>query len=231
MKKVKNSAGEDPIIGIMGLGYVGLPLAVEFSKIYQTIGYDLDKKRINQLKKGNDKTNEIKEKHLLNKKLFFTSSINDLYKCNTFIVTVPTPITKDKKPDLTFLKRASEMTGKHLTYIAEQSLLITNQVSKLPSDKNLLVNVNFPDLPSSKIKGARITSLGKRGVPDTPDLIRTEDYVKFYSFGPSGKLLPNQVDTDIQAIEDNFISISILDYNLSVDASNWNYYREVFDCE
>lgn len=114
MKKVKNSAGEDPIIGIMGLGYVGLPLAVEFSNIYQTIGYDLDKKRINQLKKGNDKTNEIKEKHLLNKKLFFTSSINDLYKCNTFVITVPTPITKDKKPDLTFLKRASEMTGKHL---------------------------------------------------------------------------------------------------------------------
>ena len=125
----------------------------------------------------------------------------------------------------------SAYNPKNLTYIAEQSLLITNQVSKLPSDKNLLVNVNFPDLPSSKIKGARITSLGKRGVPDTPDLIRTEDHVKFYSFGPSGKLLPNQVDTDIQAIEDNFISISILDYNLSVDASNWNYYREVFDCE
>ncbi len=114
MKKVKNSAGEDPIIGIMGLGYVGLPLAVEFSNIYQTIGFDINKKRINQLKKGNDKTNEIKEKHLLNKKLFFTSSVNDLYKCNTFIVTVPTPITKDKKPDLTFLKKASEMTGKHL---------------------------------------------------------------------------------------------------------------------
>ena len=74
-------------------------------------------------------------------------------------------------------------------------------------------------------------ALGKRGAPDTPDLIRTEDSLKFYSFGPSGKLLPNQVDTDIQAIEDNFISISILDYNLSVDASNWNYYREVFGCE
>ena len=125
----------------------------------------------------------------------------------------------------------SAYNPKNLRYIAEQSLLITNQVSKLPPDKNLLVNVNFPDLPSSKIKGARITSLGKRGAPDTPDLIRTEDSVKFYSFGPSGKLLPNQVDTDIQAIEDNFISISILDYNLSVDASNWNYYREVFGCE
>ena len=57
----------------------------------------------------------------------------------------------------------SSLQSKQLKFIAEQSLLITNQVSKLPSDQNLLVNVNFPDLPSSKIQGIKITSLGKRG--------------------------------------------------------------------
>ena len=120
---------------------------------------------------------------------------------------------------------------KNLRFISEQSLLITNQISKLPPDQNLLVNVNFPDLPSSQIEGTRITSLGKRGTPDIPDLIRTKDSSKFYSFGPSGSLLPGQVGTDIQAIEQNYISISILDYNLSVDTDNWDLYREVFTCE
>ena len=120
---------------------------------------------------------------------------------------------------------------KNLRFISEQSLLITNQISKLPPDQNLLVNVNFPDLPSSQIEGTRITSLGKRGTPDIPDLIRTKDSSKFYSFGPSGSLLPDQVGTDIQAIEQNYISISILDYNLSADIDNWDLYREIFTCE
>ena len=120
---------------------------------------------------------------------------------------------------------------KNLSFITEQANLIVNQVSKLPNNKNLLVNVNFPDLSFSKLNGTKLTVIGKRGTPDTPDFIRSNNSSKFYSFGPSGKILPDQVDTDIQAIEDDFISISILDYNLSVDASNWNYYREVFDCE
>ena len=114
MKKVKNSIGKNPVIGIVGLGYVGLPLALEFSKIYQTIGFDINKNRINQLKKGKDKTNEIELKHLSRKNLLFSSNINNLSKCNTYIITVPTPITKDKKPDLSFLEKASEMVGKYL---------------------------------------------------------------------------------------------------------------------
>tara|TARA_Y100001936_G_C16081409_1_gene678151 strand:+ start:795 stop:1544 length:750 start_codon:yes stop_codon:yes gene_type:complete len=120
---------------------------------------------------------------------------------------------------------------KNLSFISEQARLIVNQVSKLPNDKNLIVNVNFPDLSSSELKGTKLTILGKRGIPDTPEFIRSSSSSKFFSFGPSGKLLPNQLDTDIQAIEDNYISISILDYNLSVEATNWRLYREVFDCE
>jgi 5'-nucleotidase len=120
---------------------------------------------------------------------------------------------------------------KNLKFISEQSLLITNQVSKLPADQNLLVNVNFPDLPSAEIEGIRITSLGKRGTPDTPDLIREKDSSKYYSFGPSGSLLPGQAGTDIQAIEQNYISISILDYNLTADIARWSLYKEIFNCE
>ena len=68
-------------------------------------------------------------------------------------------------------------------------------------------------------------------MPDKPDFIREKYPSKFYSFGPSGSLLSGQVGTDIQAIEQNYISISILDYNLSADVTNWDLYREVFDCE
>ena len=119
----------------------------------------------------------------------------------------------------------------NLTFIAEKALLITNQVTKLPADKNLLVNINFPDLPSSQVRGIRLTTLGKRGAPDTPDFIRATRSSKFYTFGPSGSLLPDQVGTDIQAIENNYISISILDYNLSANTANWDLYKEVFCCE
>ena len=100
---------------------------------------------------------------------------------------------------------------KNLGFISEQSLLITNQVSKLPSDQNLLVNVNFPDLPSSEIKGTCITSLGKRGIPDTPDLIREKDSSKFYSFGPSALL------TKQEQISSNWTKLYFyfnFDYNL-----------------
>ena len=120
---------------------------------------------------------------------------------------------------------------KNLTFISEQANLIINQVRKLPNDKNLIVNVNFPDLSSMELNGTRLTKLGKRGTPDTPSFIRANDSSKFFSFGPSGKLLPNQVNTDIQAIEENFISISILDYNLTADTGNWSFYKEVFNCE
>ena len=101
-------------IAVIGLGYVGLPLAVEFSKKYKTIGFDLNKKRIDQLKKGLDITNEVERKHILNKKLFFTSQEREISKCNTFIVTVPTPIKKNKEPDLKFLKQASKIVGRNL---------------------------------------------------------------------------------------------------------------------
>ncbi len=102
-------------IGIIGLGYVGLPLSIAFSKKYKVMGYDINKERINELKTFNDITNEIDDdilKDSINKNLTLTSKIFDLKSCNIFIITVPTPVTPDKKPDLSFLISATEMISK-----------------------------------------------------------------------------------------------------------------------
>lgn len=100
-------------IGIIGLGYVGLPLAVEFGKKYQTLGFDINHGRISQLQSGHDATLEVSDEELkLSPKLSYSCTVNDLEACNTYIVTVPTPIDEHKQPDLTPLIKASEMLGK-----------------------------------------------------------------------------------------------------------------------
>jgi UDP-N-acetyl-D-galactosamine dehydrogenase len=102
-------------IGIIGLGYVGLPLATAFSKKFFTVGFDLNKERIKQLKLGVDKTQELSKKEINNaKKLFFTNDRKYLNSVNCYIVTVPTPINKSRKPDLKPLLNASKMIGKAL---------------------------------------------------------------------------------------------------------------------
>jgi UDP-N-acetyl-D-galactosamine dehydrogenase len=102
-------------IAIIGLGYVGFPLAVEFGKNIPTLGFDIDTSRIAELNKGFDRTQEVTEEQLKSSvSLTFSSNAADLSTCNTFIVTVPTPIDHFKKPDLTPLLKASEMIGKAL---------------------------------------------------------------------------------------------------------------------
>ena len=89
-------------VAIIGLGYVGLPLAVAFSQKLNVIGYDISEQRISDLKDGYDVTLEVGPEELKQAdKLRFTNNSADLADCNIFIVTVPTPITKDKKPNLT----------------------------------------------------------------------------------------------------------------------------------
>jgi len=95
-------------IAIIGLGYVGLPLAVEFGKQYPTIGYDINQKRIAELRNGIDHTLEVEPETLASAdKLLFCTEIEDLADCNVFIVTVPTPIDSHKRPDLGPLEKAS----------------------------------------------------------------------------------------------------------------------------
>lgn len=101
-------------IAIIGLGYVGMPLAVEFSKKYKVLGFDINKKRVEELSCGVDHTQEVNTIDLqksLQNGLLFTADLNDLRSSNIFIVTVPTPIDSFKLPDLSFLKKASEMVG------------------------------------------------------------------------------------------------------------------------
>jgi UDP-N-acetyl-D-glucosamine/UDP-N-acetyl-D-galactosamine dehydrogenase len=99
-------------IGLIGLGYVGLPLAIEFGKKRKVTGFDINKDRINLLKKSTDLTLEVNKKDFTEAiYLNFTSNIDDLKDCSIFIVTVPTPIDDHKRPDLTSLEKSSETIG------------------------------------------------------------------------------------------------------------------------
>lgn len=99
-------------IAVIGLGYVGLPLAVEFGKKHPVIGFDINQSRINELNSGTDHTLEVSDDELATaKQLQFSSDINDLAECNFYIVTVPTPIDEYKQPDLTPLVKASTAIG------------------------------------------------------------------------------------------------------------------------
>ena len=100
-------------IGVIGLGYVGLPLAVEFGGKYPTLGFDINSQRIAELRSGKDRTLEVESDELANAtQLSFSSDLEDLRSCNFFIVTVPTPIDAHKQPDLTPLIKASTALGK-----------------------------------------------------------------------------------------------------------------------
>jgi UDP-N-acetyl-D-glucosamine/UDP-N-acetyl-D-galactosamine dehydrogenase len=102
-------------LAIIGLGYVGLPLAVEFGKTRSVVGFDINRKRIDELKTGKDGTLETTEQELRDAKhLLFTTNPEELKAANCFIVTVPTPIDEHKRPDLTPLIKASETIGKVL---------------------------------------------------------------------------------------------------------------------
>ena len=115
MNKLKIPPIENISICIIGLGYVGLPLAIEFGKKYKTIGFDVNEARLGELKSGYDKTLEVEKKDFDDAKFLKLSTdeklIND---CNIYIITVPTPIDKKNNPDLSYLKSASEFVGSYL---------------------------------------------------------------------------------------------------------------------
>lgn len=98
-------------VAVIGMGYVGLPLAVEFAKFRKIIGFDIKKKRILELKKGIDLTFEVKKNLLKKKNLYFTSDIRDLKNINCYIIAVPTPINKNKTPDLKYLLNATSIVA------------------------------------------------------------------------------------------------------------------------
>ena len=138
-------------ICVIGLGYVGLPLAIEFSKKYPTLGFDINDERINQLKNNIDVTNEVAKDRLQNSNIKLSSDNSDLSSYNTYIVTVPTPIDKSKKPDLKFLENASKLVGSN---ICERDLVIFEStvypgctlqdcIPIIEKESNLKLNKNF----------------------------------------------------------------------------------------
>jgi UDP-N-acetyl-D-galactosamine dehydrogenase len=102
-------------IAVVGLGYVGLPIAVAFGKRGPVIGFDVNKKKIDELLKGIDRTGEVSKSDLASAQVRYTSEPTDLKGADFIIVAVPTPINEALQPDLTALQKASELIGRNLS--------------------------------------------------------------------------------------------------------------------
>jgi len=169
------SLPKKPTICIVGLGYVGLPLAVEFGNSYQTIGFDTKIERVKELQQGIDSTQEVEAELLQQtKKLTYTHSIEDIKTSDVYIVTVPTPIDKHKNPDLTPLIQASELLGKVLSpnniVIYESTVFpgateeicapILSKVSELTLNKDFYLGYS-PERINPGDKEHRVTNITK----------------------------------------------------------------------
>ena len=176
-------------IAIIGLGYVGLPLAVEFGKKYPTTGFDINGPRIAALISGHDSTLEVDEAELKQPtQLNYTTNIEQLKSCNIYIVTVPTPIDSHKRPDLTPLEKASETVGKVLSkgdiVIYESTVYpgATEEVCVpiLERHSGLTFNKDFycgysPERINPGDKEHRVTTIKKVTSGSTPEIADTVD--------------------------------------------------------
>ncbi|MEL4427498.1 Vi polysaccharide biosynthesis UDP-N-acetylglucosamine C-6 dehydrogenase TviB [Shewanella indica] len=178
-------------IAIVGLGYVGLPLAVEFGKQYNTIGFDINEHRVKELSLGNDSTlectsDELSEANLLT----YTCNLEDIKDCNFYIVTVPTPIDSSNAPDLTPLKKASEALGKVISVndvvvfestvypgaTEEVCLPIIERVSGLKFNKDFFAGYS-PERINPGDKVNRLTTIVKITSGSTPEIADFVDSV------------------------------------------------------
>lgn len=178
-------------LGVIGLGYVGLPLATEFGKKVNTIGFDIHQKRIDELKSGKDHTLEVSSSELAQSVyLQYSSNIDDLKDCNFFIVTVPTPIDEFKQPDLTPLIKASTSIGKVLSKgdivvyestvypgaTEEACIPILEQVSGLKFNQDFYAGYS-PERINPGDKLHRVTNILKITSGSTPEVADFVDQV------------------------------------------------------
>ncbi|MBX2961029.1 MAG: nucleotide sugar dehydrogenase [Cyclobacteriaceae bacterium] len=176
-------------IGIIGLGYVGLPLAVEFGKVVDVVGFDINTDRINELKKGHDRTREVEDEELkLATKLTYSSNPDDLKSANYFIVTVPTPVDEYRKPDLRPLQSASKTLGSVIkrgdTVIYESTVYpgCTEEdcIPIIEKISGLKYNVDFfagysPERINPGDKHHRVTTIKKVTSGSTPEVAEKVD--------------------------------------------------------
>ena len=187
-------------IGVVGLGYVGLPLAVEFGKHFETIGFDVNPQRVAQLRKGRDSTLEVSREELrAAQQLTFTTDLEGLRRCRVFIVTVPTPIDGYKRPDLSPLVRASESVGTVLSRDAlviyestvypgcteEVCVPILERVSGLKFNRDFFAGYS-PERINPGDKEHRLTTITKVTSGSTPEVAEFVDqlYGRIVAAGP-----------------------------------------------
>ena len=180
---------QDVRIGIIGLGYVGLPLAVEFGRLYHTTGFDIDSQRIGQLQNGFDDTREVEPDELAaSERLRFSSELESIRDCNVYIVTVPTPIDAFKTPDFGPLRAASRSVAQVLsngdTVIYESTVYpgATEEICIpiLEAESGLTFNQDFfagysPERINPGDKEHRVTSILKVTSGSTPETARFVD--------------------------------------------------------
>ena len=192
-------APKETKIAVLGLGYVGLPLAVAFSKYYPTIGFDVKVERISELHKGKDSTQEVSEEELLQaEKLVFSNEEKDLKSANVKIVTVPTPIDHNRQPDLTPLIKASEMLGRVINSgdviiyestvypgaTEEECIPIVEKVSGLTLNRDFYAGYS-PERVNPGDKTRPVTKIMKVTSGSTPDVTEFVDqlYKKIITAG------------------------------------------------
>jgi UDP-N-acetyl-D-glucosamine/UDP-N-acetyl-D-galactosamine dehydrogenase len=241
-------------IALIGLGYVGLPLAVEFGKKRSVIGFDINQSRINDLKNGVDSTLETTSEELKDAvHLSYTTNLNDVKDCEIFIITVPTPIDKHKRPDLTPLEKSSEAVGSILKkgdiVIYESTVYpgATEEVCVpiLERQSGLIFNKDFycgysPERINPGDKEHRVTTIKKVTAGSTPEIATEVDelYQEIITAGThkassikvaeAAKVIENtQRDVNIALINELALIFNKLDIDtksvLEAAGTKWNF--------
>jgi UDP-N-acetyl-D-glucosamine/UDP-N-acetyl-D-galactosamine dehydrogenase len=243
-------------ICVIGLGYVGLPLAHAFSEKYKVVGFDISQWRIDELRAGHDRTLELSEKQVkeaLSNGMEFSLDVNDIKNCNIFIVTVPTPIDKNKRPDLTPLIKASETIGKVLKkddIVIYESTVYPGATEEdcvpvLEKFSNLKFNEDFfcgysPERINPGDKEHTVTKIKKVTAGSTPEIGKKVDelYASIITAGThlaptikvaeAAKVIENsQRDINIAFVNELAIIFNKLDINtndvLEAAGTKWNF--------
>ena len=244
---------EDARIAVVGLGYVGLPLAVELSKKYPVIGYDINPRRVGELCLGHDHTLEVEDADLAASEMQFTVDESDLDAANVYIVTTPTPIDKHKQPDLGPVLSATETIGRHLAAgdvviyestvypgaTEEECVPVLEQVSGLQFNRDFFVGYS-PERINPGDKEHRVTTIVKVTSGSTPEIADFVDdlYRSIVTIGThrassikvaeAAKVIENtQRDVNIALINELAILFNKLDIDtedvLLAAGSKWNF--------
>jgi UDP-N-acetyl-D-glucosamine/UDP-N-acetyl-D-galactosamine dehydrogenase len=239
---------------VIGLGYVGLPILINLSKKFKTIGYDINKQRIEDLKKGKDLFNEFRKKELKKNKINFTNSIDLIKKSNLFIITVPTPINKKKQPDLTHLKdvcnKLSKIIKKKDIIIFESTVYpgLTNDfcIPLIEKKNNFKEGVDFyvgysPERVNPGDKNHTLKNINK--ILAYPHNYRKKELIKVYSLISKKIILSNNIseaetakvieniqrDVNIGLINEFYLVCKRLnlDFNnvINLASSKWNFIK------